>query len=128
MVVSGFTFIRSLTVVAGMVEVVLGATTLTAELITSLTPLVVEALELSAEVVDEFAELFAEALAEVSISVDDDAPVEEASEALSEGTTAELIGSPAEPVVEASELVTVESVDEACEDPTEVDDAPLVEG
>ena len=103
---------------------------LIAELITSPVSLVTETLELVTEVDDE-------ALAEVSISVedvvDDDSPVEEASEALSEGTMAELIGAPAELstvelVVDALELVTVESVDEVCEDPTEVDDALLVEG
>lgn len=94
---------------------------LTAELITSSAELVVDALELSAEV---DAELLVETLAEVSISVDDavddDVPVEEAFEALSEGTTAELIGSPVE-------LSTATPVDEAPELVTEVDEALLVE-
>ena len=140
MVALGFPFTRPSTVVAGVAGVSLGAatlvsadepwSTLTAEVITSSVELVVNALEVLSEV---DAELLVEALVEVSISVEDDVPVEEVFEALSEGTTAELIGSSAELstvelVAESSELVTVESVDGAYEDPTEVDDALLVEG
>lgn len=141
MVVLGFTFTRPLTVVAGLVSADKPWSTLTAESITSSSPLVAEGLALVTEVDDELlVELLADALAEVSIFVDDsandDSPVEEGFEVPFEGTTAELIGSSAE-VDEVLELVTtelvvelvaVEPVDKASEPSTEVDVVLLVAG
>lgn len=91
--------------------------------ITLFAPLVVKSPELVTEV-------DVAALAEVSIFVDGNPPLADGLAGVSEGTTTELVGLPAELVAEVSELSIsvddvspVESADEVSELVTEVDDA-----
>lgn len=93
-------------------------------------PEVAGVIALSAPLVVESPELVTEVDGEVSISVDGNPPLADGLVGVSEGTTAELITSPAELVAEALELSTsvddaspVESADEVSELVTEVDDA-----